>query len=74
MENNNDFFLDILNRLLEVNNTKIIIIFDKKGNIWFALKDVIKALGYSNIDNAVNTIKITPEHKQKYSKILYSMI
>ena len=72
MENDNDFFLDILNCLLEVNSTKIIMVFDEKGNIWFTLKDVIKALGYSNIDNAVNTIQITPEHKQKYSKILFS--
>ena len=30
----NDFFLEIFNKLLEVNNTEILIVFDIYGDIW----------------------------------------
>jgi len=40
---NNNFFLDIWNNLIKINEDNVFIIFDKKGNIWFGLKDLIKA-------------------------------
>jgi len=40
------------------------------GNIWFALKDIIKALGYRSIENAISTIKINNNYKKSYNKIL----
>ena len=30
-----DFFLDVFNKLFKINDTKIMIIFDKEGNTWF---------------------------------------
>lgn len=72
MDKNNSFFLDIFNHLLQVNENSILILFDDKQNIWFSLKDVIKSLGYVNVDNAINTMKINPDYKIEYSKIRYS--
>ena len=48
---NNNFFLDIWNNLIKINEDNVFIIFDKKGNIWFGLKDLIKALGYKSLLN-----------------------
>ena len=47
----NTFFLDIWNSLIKINENNIFIIFDIDGNIWFALKDLIKALGYKSLQN-----------------------
>jgi hypothetical protein len=45
------YFLDVFNKLLKINNNEIIIIFDTDGDIWFGLKDVIRALGYKSLLN-----------------------
>ena len=45
-----NFFLDIFNQLLKINEENILIIFDLDGDIWFALRDVYKVLGYNNIN------------------------
>ena len=66
------FFLDIFNKLLKLNENDIIIVFDVDGNIWFGLKDVIRALGYKSLLNTyrmkiptkfilkINDIKLSP--------------
>jgi len=68
----NTFFLDIWNSLIKINENNIFIIFDIDGNIWFGLKDLIKALGYKSIQNIyrmnipknfiniINKIKVPP--------------
>jgi prophage antirepressor-like protein len=61
--------LDIFNHLLQVNENSILILFDDKQNIWFSLKDVIKSLGYVNVDNAINTITINEDYKIRYIKL-----
>ena len=43
------FYLDIWNNVLDFNSNKILIIFDKNGNIWFKLKDLFKTLGYTSL-------------------------
>ena len=67
---NNSFFLDIFNKILNVNENEIIIIFDKDNNIWFALRDILKVLGYSSITIAITNIKISNVYKKEYSNIL----
>jgi hypothetical protein len=47
----NSFFLDIWNHLIKINENNIFILFDTDGNIWFGLKDLIKALGYKSLQN-----------------------
>ena len=54
----NIFFMEIFNEILKVNDNDIAILFDKKGNIWFGLRDIIKSLGYINIENAITKIKV----------------
>ena len=34
----NNFFLDIFNKLLKINEDNIMIIFDINGDIWFKLR------------------------------------
>ena len=66
----NSFFLDVFNKILKVNDNKIIMLFDEDNELWFGLRDIIKTLGYSNITNAITNIKISKEHKKEYYKIL----
>ena len=54
----NTFFLDIFNKILKVNNNEIIILYNKDGEPWFGLKDIIIALGYSNYKKANTLLKI----------------
>ena len=61
---NNSFFLDVFNKILKVNDNKIIMLFDEDNELWFGLRDIIKTLGYSNITNAITNIKISKEHKK----------
>ena len=70
MTKNNIFFMEIFNEILKINNNEIVIIYDINGNIWFALKDIIKALGYRSIENAISTIKINNNYKKSYNKIM----
>jgi prophage antirepressor-like protein len=51
---NNIFFMDIFNNILKINEQEIMIVYDKKNNIWFGLKDIIKLLKYVNITNVCN--------------------
>ena len=66
---NESFFLDVFNKLLKVNEEYIMIIFDIEGNIWFKFRDVLKALGYNDIDHAIKNITITSNYKKNYSSI-----
>ena len=63
------FFMEIFNDILKINDHEISIIYDKKGNIWFGLRDIIKSLGYNNIETAITKIKITINNKKSYDKI-----
>jgi prophage antirepressor-like protein len=72
MNKNNDFFMDVFNHLLKVNEDNVLIVFDKDGNIWFSFRDILKALKYNNIDNAINTIIVNDLFKQKYKNIRVS--
>ena len=60
------FFLDIFNNILDYNNNKVMIIFDGDGNIWFGLRDVMKMLGYVDILNIVNNMKINDDYRKKF--------
>ena len=65
----NIFFMEIFNDILKINNTNVIIIYDTDGNIWFGLRDIIKSLGYSNIQKAMANIKTSINNKKLYSNL-----
>jgi prophage antirepressor-like protein len=44
-----NFFMDVFNKLLKINDKTIMIIFDVNGNIWFKFRDLLKALGYTSL-------------------------
>jgi prophage antirepressor-like protein len=65
----NEFFMEIFNEILKLNDNMIVIVYDKEGNIWFGLRDIIKALGYTDISHARQDINIKKNNKKKYNKI-----
>ena len=66
---NNNFFLDIFNKLLKINDDEITILIDDNNVIWFKFRDILKALEYNDIDHGINNLKINKKYKKKYSKI-----
>jgi prophage antirepressor-like protein len=66
---NSNFFLDVFNNILDYNNSKVIIIFDINGDIWFGLKDLFKMLGYDAM-KAITRFEIDNKYKCSYEKIL----
>ena len=68
------FYLDIWNNILELNSNKILIVFDNEGDIWFGLKDLFRAVGYSSLKKAVYKIKIPKEYICKYEDIRKTQI
>jgi len=62
----NMFFMEIFNDILKINDTNVMIVYDVDGNIWFGLKDIIKCLGYLNIQKAITNIKISVDNKKIY--------
>jgi prophage antirepressor-like protein len=65
----NNFFLDIFNKLLKINEDNIMIIFDINGDIWFKFKDVLFVLGYSDIKHTISEMNIMKNNKIQYSNI-----
>jgi prophage antirepressor-like protein len=64
-----NFFLDIFNQLLKINEKQIFIIFDNNGNIWLKFKDVLKALGYKNVKDVIYNNTLDKQYKLKFYKI-----
>ena len=65
----NNFFLDIFNKLLKINDESIMIIFDVDGNIWFKFRDLLNGLGYTDINHTIKDIKISDDNKEYYKNI-----
>jgi prophage antirepressor-like protein len=61
----NNFYLDVFNKLISINEHKVFIIFDKNGNIWFNFKDLLTALGYENPKLAIQQLKINSKYLKK---------
>ena len=64
----NSFFLDIWNNLIKINKDNVFIIFDETGDIWFGLKDLIKAFGYKSLQN-IHRMDIPKEYINKNENI-----
>ena len=64
-----NFFLDIFNKILKINESDVMIIFDLEGNIWFKLKDVFIALGYTDLKKSIYKFNINKDYKKKYLSI-----
>lgn len=61
-EESNNFYLDIFNKLLSINEHKVFIVFDKDNNIWFGLKSLLLALYYTDTNSAPKTLNIDEEY------------
>jgi hypothetical protein len=65
-----NFYLDIFNKLLSINEHKIFIVFDKNENIWFYLRDLLLALGYKDTKDAIRSLDIDDEFTINIGKLL----
>lgn len=70
MKESNNFYLDIFNKLLSINEHKIFIVFDKDDNIWFCLKDLLIALGYKDTKDAIRSLDIDTEFTINIGKLI----
>ena len=61
------FFLDIFNKILKYGEKEVKIVFDKSGNIWFGLRDILKMLEYTSLDKTIN--KISKDFKKKFKDL-----
>ena len=68
-----EFFMSIFNQILHINNTEIMLIFDKNINIWFGLRDIIIVLGYKNYEKAITNINISKNNKTTFNKLEISL-
>lgn len=70
MEKNKNykFFLDIFNNILDYNNSKVTVIFDINGNIWFGLKDLFRMLDY-DAKKAKTRFEINLNYKKIFKEI-----
>lgn len=66
---NKVFFLDIFDKILKYGEKEVIIVFDKIGNIWFGLRDILKIMEYKNYKKALYNINISDYNKKKYNEI-----
>jgi prophage antirepressor-like protein len=69
MSESDNFFLDVFNELLKLNDETTIIIFDIYDNMWFSLIDVLKCLGYKNINKTIDAFDISIDNKKFYKNI-----
>jgi hypothetical protein len=65
----NNFFMEIFNEILKLNDNEIVIVYDTYNNIWFGLRDVIKALSYTNYKKAAVKLNISKENIKIYKKL-----
>jgi prophage antirepressor-like protein len=64
-----NFFLDIFNQLLKINEQNIFIIIDIDNNIWFKFKDLLKVLGYTSTLKQSNIFNINNEYIKNFTEI-----
>lgn len=55
--------------ILDFNNNKVIVIFDVDGNIWFGLKDLLRMLGYNEINHTMIDMKINDISRKKFTNL-----
>jgi prophage antirepressor-like protein len=58
----------VFNNILDYNESKVIVIFDINGNIWFRLRDLFTMFGY-DAKKATNRFEINLNYK-KYLKAI----
>ena len=66
---NNNFYLEIYNKIIEFNDKKITIIFDTDGNPWFIYRNILEILEYSNIKDAIKDTNIDDEYIIAYKDL-----
>lgn len=63
------FFLSVFDRILQVNDESVMIVFDDMGNTWFKFKDLLRAIGYESINHIMSDMKISDYYKKQYKNL-----
>ena len=65
--------MEIFNNIIKVNNDQIMIIYDKEGEIWFKLKDILQMLDYTANLNKIYQLNINKNNIRQYYEIRPSL-
>ena len=64
-----DIIIEIYDNILNLNNTEIIILFDNTNSIWFSYVNILKSLGYKNVNLQKARFKIDKKYFNTYVNI-----
>jgi len=69
MSNFTNIIIKTFENLIKLNNTEIVIIYDKNNKLWFSLRDVFKALDYKDIKKEIKRLDVENKHLMSYGKM-----
>ena len=69
MSNFTSIIIKTFENLIKLNNTEIVIIYDKNNKLWFSLRDVFKALDYKDIKKEIKRLDVENKHLMSYGKM-----
>ena len=64
-----NIIIQIYDHILNLNDTEIIILFDDTNNIWFSYINILKSLGYKNVNLQKARLKIDDKYLNTYDTI-----
>ena len=64
-----NIIIEIYDNILNLNNTEIIILFDNTNNIWFSYINILKSLGYKNVNLQKVRLNIDNKYLNTYANI-----
>jgi prophage antirepressor-like protein len=64
-----NIIIKIYDNILNLNNNEIIILFDNTNSVWFSYINILKSLGYKNVNLQKARLKIDDKYLNTYSNI-----
>ena len=65
----NKFYLDVFDKILNINDKKVFIVFDKNGDIWFCFNELLYAIGYKDPKNTRKKLNIDKKYLQNIKNL-----
>jgi prophage antirepressor-like protein len=64
-----NIIIKIYDNILNLNNTEIIILFDNTNSVWFSYINILKSLGYKNVNLQKARLQLDDKYLSTYSNI-----
>jgi hypothetical protein len=65
----NKFYLDVFDKILNINDKKVFIVFDKNGDIWFCFNELLYAIGYKDPKSSKKDLNIDKKYLQNIKNL-----